>query len=162
MGHTTIHGTELRCLHCGDTYSVNPGPINQWIAAMRTFDDDHKLCKPSAAGEARMKWATPEEWWRSWDTGESSKTIWRVMMGQRVVPEAVPHDPSDFGRCHRLLAAFPEWRARLSEMRKVRGWSALVDAWPKLEALFVEESPSGQCPKLFAAIQTCVREEASP
>jgi hypothetical protein len=162
MSHTTIHGNELRCLHCGGTYEVNPGPISQWVAAMRAFDDDHKQCKPSEAGAERMKWKTPEEWWRSWDTGESSKTIWRVMMGQNVTMGATPCDPSDFGRCYRLLAAFPAWRERLDEMRKIRGWSALVDAWPKLEALFVEESPSGQGPKLFAAIQTCAREEATP
>jgi hypothetical protein len=41
----------------------------------------------------------------------------------------------------------------LDEMRKVRGWSALVDAWPQLEALFVEEEKLGRAPKLFAAMQ---------
>ena len=61
-----------------------------------------------------------------------------------------PHDPDDFGRCHRLLQAFPEWRSRLDEMRAHPGWGPLVDAWSELEALYAEEIQSGKAPKLYA------------
>jgi hypothetical protein len=154
VSNCTISGNELRCLNCGNVYEMNlPAPIDIFTATMKAFSKSHAKCKPSAAGRARFQFTTPEEWWRSWDTGESSKTIWRVMMGQHVTMEATPRDPSDFGRCYRLLAAFPTWRARLDEMRKVRGWAPLVDAWPELEALYVEEMSQDRAPKLYAAMK---------
>jgi hypothetical protein len=72
------------------------------------------------------------------DTGTSSKAIAGVMTGK--LPKdgyCYPHDGGDFGRCIGLLAAVPEWRSRLSEMRAVGPeWAAIVDHWEELEALF--------------------------
>ncbi len=92
------------------------------------------------------------------DTGISSETIWCVMMG---VPEArpssradPPSDPSDFGRCYRLLSAIPEWRERLHEVPAFFSeWSIFVDRWGDMEALWLEEFRSGKCPKLYALMQ---------
>ncbi len=97
---------------------------------------------------------SPDAWLRGGDTGISSETIWAVMMnrspGARFRPDT-PADPSDFGRCHRLLQAFPWMRDRLGEVAAAYPkWKPLVDAWAELEALYVEESPSGTAPKLWA------------
>ncbi len=61
-----------------------------------------------------------------------------------------PADPSDFARCLGLLEAVPEWRKRIPELATLSDpWRQLVKNWDQLEALFHEESPSGECPKLF-------------
>lgn len=90
------------------------------------------------------------------DTGTSSETIWAVMMG--VAPAksypAPPYDPADFGRCYRLLAVIPEWRDRLIEMPSCfPEWGPLVDHWGEMEALWLEEFPRGNAPKLYALIK---------
>lgn len=91
-------------------------------------------------------------WLRGTDTGTSSLTIFSVlarckhMVTSRHVPD-IPYDIDDFGRCHRLLERFPEWRARLPEVAKAHPrWKRLVAAWPTLTALYEEaldsEEPS--------------------
>lgn len=99
---------------------------------------------------------SPHEWLFGGDTGLSSECMWRTFMGVREPADwfrrgSYPLDPADLGRCIRLLDRFPEWRPRLSEMR-VHGpaWSALVDHWDELEALYREEAPSGMAPRCYA------------
>jgi hypothetical protein len=63
-----------------------------------------------------------------------------------------PYDPDDFGRCYRLLALAPEWRARIAEMAAYGDeWAALSAAWDELTALYEAEAPShtGTAPKLY-------------
>ena len=82
---------------------------------------------------------TPLEWALSDDTGISSKTILSVMEGMPAPKYGcdVPHDSGDFGRCHRLLKAFPHYRARLHEVaEKYPAWVALVREWDRLAALY--------------------------
>jgi hypothetical protein len=81
------------------------------------------------------------DWLRSGDTGLSSKTIYATFLGDwtilRGCSPAAPRDAADFGRCHRLLARYPEWRLRLSEVAAQCGdFSALVPIWGELETLF--------------------------
>src|SRR6516164_3966881 len=52
-------------------------------------------------------------WLEGVDTGISSETIWRTLTGETPSDTDVPCDPSDFGRCYRLLKIMPEWRPRL-------------------------------------------------
>lgn len=95
------------------------------------------------------------EWLMSGDTGVSSETICAVMCGVRIhscFGTDVPHDPSDFGRCYRLLKKFPEWRARLPEVsKKHRAWKRLVEHWDELTALYERElkHPDGRAPELY-------------
>ncbi len=163
--HVVFGNNSLRCLNCGDEHHIdmtNGITLNMMAGLSRGYADDHKHCKPSARGRARFVYETPPEWLASWDTGASSKTIYNFMMhgGNGTRPRyevAVPHDPADFGRCYRLLKAFPTWRARLDELAvALEAWRPLVDAWPELERLFEEESPSGTCPKLFERIKELV------
>lgn len=81
---------------------------------------------------------TPLEWMMSGDTGVSSKTIMHVMEGTAAPSDVdVPHDPSDFGRCHRLLEAFPSYAARLGEVaEKYPDWVGLVREWGTLTEMY--------------------------
>jgi hypothetical protein len=87
------------------------------------------------------------------DTGISSKQIAAVMAG--VEPRDLyhaPSDPSDLGRCFRLLELFPDFD--VWEMRAVNTkWWHLVNRWGELLALWREESPTGSCPKLYKLMQ---------
>ena len=99
---------------------------------------------------------TPIDWLLSNDTGISSKTILSVMTGSHLKCPDVPYDPSDFGRCHRLLALFPGWRARLPEVaEQFPIWRPMVDAWDELDAIYEEEAvnPCGRSPRLYRRLQ---------
>ena len=71
------------------------------------------------------------------DTGTSSKTIWAVMVGATPRYAGEPSDADDFGRCYRLLALLPEWRARLPEVAaRYPRWVGLVREWDRLTEMF--------------------------
>lgn len=77
------------------------------------------------------------DWYRSSDTGISSETIFEVMTGIPVKRHNVPLDRSDFGRCHRLLDKFPEWRERLPEVAaRFPKWELLVRHWRYIEEAY--------------------------
>ncbi len=113
---------------------------------------------------------TPNQWILSGDTGVSSRTIWAVMMGETQASLTgaakisgcyfdVPHDPDDFGRCYRLLAHFPEWRGRIAEMGEIfPAWKPMADRWDEMESLYLQESPSGRCPRLYELMSELVEE----
>lgn len=94
-------------------------------------------------------------WILSDDTGISSKVIWGVMMkAEKYYRSYTPSDPSDFGRCYRLLKLIPEWEERLEELR-VAGekWGVFVDNYKKMCELYELEKESGQCRKLYDFMQ---------
>lgn len=103
------------------------------------------------------------------DTGISSKAIWSRMMGVAYASrdhgwDTYPHDPSDFGRCYRLLKLVPEWRARIEEMASASPeWTALVKHWDELTALYEEEVDTtrhrhrGSAPRLYARMKEIER-----
>jgi hypothetical protein len=99
------------------------------------------------------------EWIVGDDTGISSETIWATMMGVKRSYRSHPHDPSDIGRCFRLLKLVPSWRRRLSEMRRVSpAWRALVKHWDELERMMDEEvgidwSKGRSAPKTYERMQ---------
>ncbi len=95
------------------------------------------------------------KWMKSDDTGLSSRFMAAVLSGIQMVPEKHhPHDPSDFGRCYRLLEAVPELRGKMDRMKETsQQWKALVENWAELESLYVEEFHTGNAPKLYARMQ---------
>ena len=93
-------------------------------------------------------------WLASGDTGASSKTILRHMLG---LPqdgyESEPADEGDLGRCLRLLRLIPEWQPRMAEMAELsNAWAALVPHWDELAALLVSEI--GEALPRYAAAPT--------
>lgn len=103
---------------------------------------------------------TPIEWLCGNDTGVSSKTILAVMTNSAVTGTFgadIPYDPSDFGRCYRLLRHFPEWRQRLPEVaERYPIWGPMVEAWEEMTALWERESPTGKCPELYEMMSKLV------
>ena len=94
----------------------------------------------------------PKEWIVSGDTGTSSEAIWSFMMG--VTPQrrgfSTPADPSDFGRCYRLLEKFPHWRPRMIDMAlEHKQWAGLVDVWEECERLYLRDLPTGKSSELY-------------
>lgn len=154
--HAVMSDNACRCLNCGDEYVMNmPGSIGIMLAIIKTFSKEHRRCKPSERGRKRFEFNTPMEWIISWDTGISSKTIWMIMTGKTVNDYgSPPRDPSDFGRCYRLLEKFTEWKPRLSEVSaRFTTWEPYIAAWPELTALYEEELPQGTAPKLYARLK---------
>lgn len=82
------------------------------------------------------------------DTGISSRTIWSVMMGVEyngISGPRPPADPSDFGRCYRLLKLIPEWRGRLREVaERYPIWGPMVEAWDELERMYEAALATGK------------------
>jgi hypothetical protein len=160
---TTLAGEPLtvHCEKCGHERELGhfPMPVDVFAAlgklpcaacgSKKVFLG--KQPKPTNDGDA-------VGWLLNGDTGISSQTIWSVMMGKRINQSHwyadVPHDPSDFGRCYRLLKVMPSWRARLPEVAaKYKAWKPLVDAWDELTALYEEELPNGTAPKLYRRME---------
>lgn len=85
------------------------------------------------------------DWYRGNDTGISSEAIMTVMTGKKwssdFTPD-VPRDPSDFGRCYRLLKSFPEFKERLPEVaKKYPEWEPFVQNWDRLTSLYEKDQP---------------------
>lgn len=132
---------------CGANFAItNEEHLGPWLEQV------HAVVAKRADGDNEL------EWLLGTDTGTSSLTIFSVLSREhgtkarariRSKPSP-PYDPDDFGRCYRLLERFPLWRKRLGEVAKqYPEWSGLVSCWGDLCKLWVEESPSKTCPKLY-------------
>ena len=142
--HVTMGNNVLCCLHCGTEYALQlPMSINMLTATGDAFTKDHRYCKPSDKGAARMQYKNPAEWRRSWDTGLSSLTIYDYMTTGYAGRPSVPLDSADFGRCVRLLDVAPGWRQRMQGLAELPGWRPLVQNWDMLEKLFREKDYEG-------------------
>jgi hypothetical protein len=100
------------------------------------------------------------------DIGNSSLTLFAVLE-RRAPPWEYepnpPQDPSDFGRCYRLLALFPGYRERLGEVAaRYPAWKPLVERWSDLENLWVAESPKGRAVRLAALMEELLGKPPQP
>ncbi len=86
---------------------------------------------------------TKENWIVKGHTGRSSTAIWSHFMHGDVFEKgwSNPSDPSDFLRCYWLLKLAPEWRARIFEMAKYRGWEEMALVWDELETMLEQAWP---------------------
>jgi hypothetical protein len=140
----------------GATFAVcRQGDVEAWraeadTAAARRADGDEELA-----------------WLLGSDTGTSSKTIFSVLAASEALRSralgrgyaSTPSDPADFGRCHRLLERFPAWRERLGEVAETYPkWTPLVREWGHMADLYLEELPSGNCPKLYKLMKELLRD----
>lgn len=102
-------------------------------------------------------------WLHGHDTGLSSKAIFHFMtLG--VKGGFTPSDPSDLGRCLRLLKRFPEWRERMPEMANCsQRWADLMPYWDLLEkSLFSEVADletEGRAPETYRMMKAIERGE---
>jgi hypothetical protein len=163
--HVVLEGDGLLCRHCGKRETLFPMQLTQKrIKAMQliseSFEDEHAGCKENAQSPSVRSVESADMWLHGGDTGISSMTIWHIATN-RPMPRGAwpgePHDPSDFGRCHRLLEAFPWMKAKLPEVAaKYPAWSALVREWDTIEKLYLEELQlkTGMAPKTYELIKT--------
>lgn len=97
-------------------------------------------------------------WLMSDDTGLSSRYMAAVLSGTPRPEMNYPRDPSDFGRCYRLLRAAPELRAEFEKLRACpKPWPLLVEHWAELEYLYELELPEGSAPRLYRRMQELSR-----
>lgn len=85
------------------------------------------------------------QWLNNNDTGISSRTIASVLEHEWFMPSHfkfdIPHDPDDFGRCHRLLQSVPRYKNRLHEVaEKVPFWKPYIDNWEKMTQLYIRDT----------------------
>lgn len=153
-------GEVAHCQRCGVGLEMRmPQTVNVMLGAIKGFTKDHVDCEPG--DDPNPEVVTRDNWPRSRDTGTSSWTIYSVMRGMDS-PDAcygVPQDPSDFGRCYRLLKLFPEWKPKLHEVAtRFPEWTSLVREWSNLETLYEAIVEHGDRSKLYLLIQDLICE----
>ena len=80
------------------------------------------------------------KWLLSEDTGLSSEAICRHMLIGKQRYADYPSDPSDIGRCFRLLALIPEWESRICEMAAYgAAWISLSEQWQQIKQCMEDE-----------------------
>ncbi|RIV20373.1 hypothetical protein DYU11_20190 [Fibrisoma montanum] len=149
--HTGFRNGALFCFHCGVSQPMPlPMPVTLASDFMKSFAKLHRSCKKTWTEPVN---ATPSErtekqnamWWlANGERGVSSETIFKYLSDdvsiERSRWESHPLDPSDFRRCHLLLEAVPQFRAKLDRMRAVSPvWARLVDHWGKLTDMLLEQ-----------------------
>jgi len=103
-------------------------------------------------------------WFGSDDTGLSSETIAIAGAGGQKPKRgwSHPHDPSDFGRCARLLERIPGLReaafTRL-EQEGGPGWKKLTSRWDEIYACMEDEvgidwSKAKKAPRTYALMKS--------
>lgn len=150
-------------------YTIMDQGIAQALGAFMVITDEEGSKAWREEIEAGLAHSVDAElaWLKGTDTGVSSRTIFSVL-SSRYGAGALgssspdfPYDPSDFGRCHRLLERLPAWRARMGEVAaKHPRWAPFVERWEEMTATYVEEQPTGYgpCPRLYEALQQCCAE----
>jgi hypothetical protein len=118
--------------------------------------------------ESRVRPIELVRWWEGRDRGLSSEAIaLRFTYGEG--PDDYPLDPSDLGRCERLMRTVPEIRGFLPEMAAVSPvWAALVARWSDIVALAESEVPGcfddqhayGTAPATYALMRDLI--DAAP
>lgn len=91
-------------------------------------------------------------WLASDDVGMSSKYMAAVLSGKFTADFAYPHDPSDFGRCLRMIRACPEFEGLIHRMcSKGRQWEAVANNWEEWAKLYdiAAASPDGKATELY-------------
>lgn len=97
-------------------------------------------------------------WLTGGDTGLSSQWMLHVCCD---VPfengwneGACPYDPSDFGRCYRLIRAIPQVKANMHKLKDSGPvWAAYIENWDQLEAAYELEHSNGDAPVLYGLMQ---------
>lgn len=96
-------------------------------------------------------------WLASDDVGMSSKFMAGVLSGRFTCENRHPLDPSDLGRCLRMLDACPELKPHVGRMAEHGPvWASLADEWDDLTALYQRELASGSAPQCYARMREII------
>lgn len=90
------------------------------------------------------------------DMGVSSKAMLYAFIGEENNSKwgnSTPCDPSDFGRCHRLLERFPEFQSQMHKMNKFDNWKKLVQNWDRMTEIYLRDFESGESSELYNLLQ---------
>lgn len=99
------------------------------------------------------------EWMLGDDTGVSSETMVAVACGINRRPKSAfrvdaPYDPSDFGRCYRLVQQIPEIRNSFHHIGKaVPVFAGILENWDELVELYLRDLPTGRSDELYKRIK---------
>lgn len=102
-------------------------------------------------------------WVHGHDRGTSSETLWEVATGERIwglIPD-VPHDPQDFGRCHRMLELLDEVQGMEvleKTAEKYPKWKPLVREWRKMTIMYLRDLPTGESTELYELMKKLIEE----
>jgi len=139
-----ITSTSAVMLLCGFAADMNADKseydIGGFTEAGESFGDWKVTVQRQSAPDTEGATTTPLEWMMAGDTGISSETIVHVMEGTPppLLGPDVPYDAGDFGRCHRLLLAIPEYRGRLQEVAdRYPAWVGIIREWSRLDTLYM-------------------------
>lgn len=153
---------QVKCRGCGLRVSKRHGRsdergITKAIAAWNRR-------APSSEGDGRDGERLERRallWLAGGDSGMSSKAICHHMLGMKC-DRSYPLDPSDLGRCLRMLELFPEWKARIGEMASYSPqWAGLAARWDELAAMMADEvgidwSKGREASRTYAAIDAAI------
>lgn len=148
-----------------------PATVKMFAAIAKQFDADHRNCEktwaePIPTGQPEKTEHENAMWWAAnGEHGTSSKTMFRYLSGNggamiprgRYERDDHPYDPSDFRRCHLLLEAVPQWRAKLHHMKAVSTvWARLVDNWGKLTEMLKEQMITNRPNGMYELMQSLI------
>jgi hypothetical protein len=92
-------------------------------------------------------------WLIGGDTGISSETMAAIALGATKGNDA-PYDPSDFGRCYRLVKKVPEIREHFPRIaKKVKVFAGILREWDDLVRIYERDLPSGRSDELYRRIK---------
>lgn len=98
-------------------------------------------------------------WLVSGDAGISSKTMAVLALGAadhvNFIRLDAPHDPSDFGRCYRLVKLIPQIREFFALISiKVPTFAGIICEWDSLCNLYERDFAKGKSQELYERIQS--------
>lgn len=171
VDHVSLHGREIACFHCGAReivihddqrggIGINSPAWAGFVAHGEAFERLHGKCKETAASPTKRLEGSAFEWERGLFVGSSSATIFAAFVGRPPVGVerdrigALPQDPADFNRCHRLLQVEPSWRENLQAVAvKHPAWGPMVAAWDELTQMLVTLAPG-----MYDRMQALIKE----
>ena len=94
------------------------------------------------------------EWFRGSDTGVSSETMAAIALGAEKGRFNAPYDPSDFGRCYRLVQKVPAIRNAFDRIGKLEPcFAGILLNWDELCGLYERDLHTGQSKELYRRIK---------
>ena len=147
------------------------------VGSPKALEQLHELLKPAAirqetkASRSGNLSDNAVMWLATGRRGLSSETLFTFLTGYDCTGDHghnYPHDPSDLGRCRRLLEQCPELVSCLPRVAAAGPeWAALAQRWDELCALMDEESPewrqgNGSAPKTYALMKDIINGAQRP